>query len=141
MAGPEATQLGRSAPTVPWAARLAGGLLVAVGVLNAVFGMLSLVSDLVRLAPGAAVGLVVAGALTAVGGWLVWQGNRRATIVALVVFAWLLVVQIADVATHVGEGMATGGIAGRFVVIVLLIAVLAVALLQLRRNAPGRRQS
>jgi hypothetical protein len=118
---------------------------VAVGVLNVAFGVISLVSDLVRLAPGAAVGLVVAGTLTVVGGWFVWQGNRRATIVALAVFVWLLVVQIADVATHVAEDVggdaATGGIAGRFVVIVLVLVVLAVALLQLRSRPPDRRPS
>ncbi len=137
VAGRGTARLERSAPTVPWGARAAGGLLVAVGLLNVVLGAISLSSTMIRLAPGAAGGLVVAGALTALGGWFVWNGNRIATLSALGIFAWLLIIQIADVATHEGPEVAAGGLVGRFAVLALVIAALVVATIQLRRRRPN----
>lgn len=127
--------------TVPWGARLAGVSLLLFGVLNVVFGVLSLTSTAVNLGVGAAGGFVVAGAVTTAAGWLVWRGNQPATLVALSLLALLLVAQIGDVVADGGPGVAPGGLAGRFAGVVLLTAVLSLAALQLRRRAPGRRRS
>lgn len=121
------------ATTAPWAARVAGVLLVLVGVLNVGFGVLSLASTAVRMGTGAAVALIVAGAVTAFAGWLVWGGNRSVAQIALVIFGWLLIAQTADVMSHTGDIPVTGGIASRFTVLGILIVFLGVATVQLRR--------
>lgn len=117
---------------VPVSSRLAGGLLVAVGAVNGVFGLLSLLSELVQLSPGVAGGLLVAGVVTAALGVLVWRGSRTATLVSLTVFGVLLVAQLPDLL----QGGSAEGVAdhpARFALLGLIVAVLALAAVRLSR--------
>ena len=119
-----------------WSLKLAGGLVVLLGLLNVVLGMLSLTTDLVRLSAGAASGLVVAGAVTIAAGVLVWRGSRLATYVTLTVFALLLVAQLATPldTTSLPDGDPSASPVVRFGALGLLVAVLALAAWRLRRR-------
>lgn len=109
-----------------WTAGLAAALLVVVGVTNAVLALLSLATDLIHLSPDVAGGLLVLGLVTTVVGVFVWRGSRVALILALVVFAALLLAETA------GSG-AEGAAVPRRVVLALLVATLAVAWADSRR--------
>lgn len=119
----------------PWQARLAGGLLVGVGAVNAGVGVWALVGGGAGLGVGAAGGLLVAGVVTVAAGVLVWRGSRPVTLVALTVFALLLVVQAGDLAdaSDVGDDL---------VPLVLLLALVgALGLAAWRGRRPARRAS
>jgi hypothetical protein len=123
-----------------WSSRLAGVLLVVIGGLNVGFGVANSLTDQLRLSPGVAGGLIVAGLVTAAVGVLVWRGNRAATVGALVVFVMLLLFQLSEVAADTGSD--TGGVAdepaARFAVLGLVVLSLAVATFRLRRpRRPG----
>lgn len=121
--------------TTGWA-RGAGGLLVLVGLVNASFGVLSLATDLVRLSPGAAGGLLVVGLLTVLLGVRVWQGSRLAAAVGLTAFGALLVLQLGDAAAG---GTATGEGAGpRLGVLAVLVIALGLAVRAGRARSPRR---
>lgn len=121
-----------------WTWRLAGGLLVVVGAVNALFGLASLASDLIMLSTGVAGGLLAAGVATAAAGALVWRGSRVTTLVALTVFGLLLVVQAADALQ--GGAADVEGVAGspvaRFGLLILIVVALGLAAMRLR--APSR---
>lgn len=113
---------GRSATTR--AAVLAGVLLSLVGLLNAMFGLASLTTDVVRLAPATAGALLVLGLVTAALGILIGRGSRAALTVALFTFGVLLVLQATDTLAG-GREDSTG--VPRLVVLALLVASLALA--------------
>lgn len=115
------------------AGRLAGALLVVVGVVDLVIGALALASDVVRLAGGTALGLLLAGAVTTLLGVMVWRGSRRAVIAALGLFGVLLVVQLGDVALDGGVTPGTGPALG------LLAALVVVLVVALVTGGPRRR--
>lgn len=122
-----------------WSSRLAGALLVVVGVLNLAFGVLSWLTEQVQLSTGVAGGLVTAGLVTAALGTLVWRGSRLATIIALTVFAMLLVFQLSELMAEAGD--TADGLAGehltRFGVLGVVVAALAVAAWRRRKRAPA----
>ncbi|MEX0835549.1 MAG: hypothetical protein WD010_05630 [Nitriliruptor sp.] len=109
--------------------RIAAVLVIVVGVLNLVLGLVSLLTDQIRLSDGIAGGLVVAGLVTAAVGTLVWRANRLATVAALTVFTMLLVYQLSEVAA--GGGDTAGALASqptaRLAVLAVLVLVLSVA--------------
>lgn len=122
----------RPTPTArAWPARTAGGLLVLLGLVNAVLGLLAMASDLILLSPGAAGGLLVLGLTTTALGVMVLRGSRAATTAALTVFAVLLVLQLGDAAAG---GSDADGAMGRSVVLVVIVAALAWA----RRSVASR---
>ncbi len=107
-----------------WRAKLAGGLLVIVGITNVVMGLLGLISDQVMLGAGPSVALLVAGGFTAAGGVAIWRGSRVTASVALTIFGLLLLVQLLDltVTEHLGTAVA------RVVILALMVGALALAL-------------
>jgi hypothetical protein len=113
--------VGRPAPDI--SARVAGGLLVAVGAANVVFGVLGLLTDVVRLGAAVSGGLLVAGLVTASAGVLVWRGSRVTTVVALAVLGLLLPVQLGELAGAAGDETSVP----RLVVLACLVVALAVA--------------
>jgi hypothetical protein len=115
-----------------WPLRLAGGLLVLLGTVNAGLAVLSLATQLVRLPPAAEGGLLVAGLVTAGTGVLVWGGSALALALALTVFGALLVVQVGDLAAGGGEGAGP-----RTAVLGVVVATLTAAWLG-RRSARRR---
>ncbi|CAN5885015.1 hypothetical protein BH23ACT8_BH23ACT8_19370 [soil metagenome] len=122
-----------------WPALVAGGLLVAVGGVNAALGLWELSTQRLEVGPGVAGGLAVAGAVTVAAGVLVSRGSRIVTLVALTIFALLLVVQLVDLA---GPASVDGtGLARSLVLVVLVIALGAASAAARRsgRQAPGRR--
>lgn len=120
---------------VPPAARVAGAAMALVGLSNAIFGVLALTTDLVRLTAGAAAALFVLGVLTAATAVPVWRGSRGAVTAALTIFGLLLVVQLFDTAA----GSDTQSTAPRLIVLGLLVAFLTAAWIHLRRRT--RRSS
>lgn len=79
------------------ASRVAGGLLVVVGLVNAVVAVVALVARAPDVSSLVAVALLLAGLATAVLGRLVHRGHRRATLVGLVVFELLLVPRVVAI--------------------------------------------
>lgn len=124
-AAPESTDAVTSLPTM---ARVAAGLLVIVGLANAVAGVVALVVVPGELQASAAVGLTVAGVVTVVVGVLVWRRHLAALYVALGVFELLLVARLV---TSAGAG---GSELVALVLLVAMVAVLWVATSQVRRR-------
>ena len=85
--------------TSAWPARTAGGLVVLLGLANAVLGLLAMATDIILLSPGAAGGLLVLGLATIALGVMVVRGSKAAATAALTVFAILLVLQLGDAAS------------------------------------------
>ncbi len=127
-------------PAAPWEARLAGALLILVGILNLGLGALSLVSDQVRLSADIAGGIVAAGLLTAAVGLLVARGSRLATMVALTVFGLLLVVQLVDLAQPGGTAAGDTSASPLLRIVVLIALVGSLALAAVRRRRPQRAE-
>lgn len=75
------------------AARIAGALLVLLGLVNVVLAVISLTTDVIRLAGPETGALAVLGTFTAVLGVFVLRGRRWAMVTSLVVFGGLFVVQ------------------------------------------------
>lgn len=116
---------GRSTLSKPrWQHRVAGGLMAAVGAVNAVFGGWALAGGALDVTAAVAAGLVGAGLLTLVAGVLVWRGSRVTTLVALTVFGLLLLVQLTGLVE--GVGPETQDLV-RLVVLAALVAALALA--------------
>jgi hypothetical protein len=118
---------------IPWTVRMAGVLVAGLGSANAVFGVLSLTTDLVRLTGGAAVGLLVLGAVTVVIAVPVWRGSPTGVTVALTAFGLLLVVQLGEVASSPGSQTPVA----RLVVLGIVVLALGVARGHLWRTARG----
>lgn len=78
---------------------LAGGALIALGVVLVALGVVALVSIQLVIGTGGAISLLGAGAVCVVLGVLVWRGSRLATGVALTVLLCLVLIQIAGLAT------------------------------------------
>lgn len=114
---------------VPTVVRVAGWLLVLVGIANFALGAAGLTVASDEVGVGAAVGLVVAGAVTTLGGRLVTRGSRVALYVALAVFEALLIVRLLTL----GDGGASGP---SLAVLVVLNVLLFVAVVQVRRARP-----
>jgi hypothetical protein len=96
-------------------------------------GLISLLTQQIRLHTGAAGGLVTAGLVTAALGVLVWRGSRLATLVGLTAFGLLLVVQVGDLP----PGMDGGG-AASVGVLALLVLTLGLAAWRKRRAGAAR---
>lgn len=110
-------------------ARVAGGLVIAVGTTNAVLGIISLTSDAINLSPGAGGGLLVLGLVTVALGVLVWRRSRAATVTALTIFGLLLVVQVGAIAS-------AGQVAADSVPPIVVLAALVLALGWAKFRAP-----
>lgn len=123
-------QAGTRAARGRWSTRIAAGLLLAVGLVNAALAVLGLATDLIHLSPDVAGALLVLGAVTTIVGVFVWRGSRVALSLALVVFAALMLVE----ATRSGTD---GGALPRLVLLALLVATLAVAWADTRRSRGG----
>lgn len=124
-----------------WTLRLAGGLVVVLGLLNIVFGVVSLTTELVRLTTGVASGLVVVGAVTTAAGVLVWRGSRLATNVMLTLFGLLLVSQLGGALTAPPTATALDPADDptlRLAVLAVVVAALALAAVRMRRRRVGR---
>lgn len=121
-----------AAATIPRSARLAGALLVSLGLANVAVAVWALAAGSDELATGLAVGLAVAGAATVVLGRLVWRGNRTAVYVALVVFELLLIPRLVTL----GEP-GTGAWAS-LLLLLGLVVLLWVAAVAVRRSAGGQ---
>lgn len=106
---------------VRWPARLAGALLVLLGLANVVLGVLSLATDLTRLGGETAGVLLSLGLATAIVGFFVWRGRRGALHVALGVFGVLLVLEIVTAADRA---------TGRLVVLAVVVGALLFAWLK-----------
>lgn len=117
----------------PSSMRVAAVLLGLVGVANAAAGAAALVAAQGELRTGVAVGLLAAGAATALRGRLVWRGSHVALYVALGVFELLLIARVVTI------GGADGAEVFALVLLVALVAVLWLATIQVRRA--GRRES
>lgn len=116
---------------LPRSVRVAGALVVLVGVANLAVGLVALAGG-DEVATGVAAGLAAAGAAAAVLGWFVWQGRPRAVYLALVVFELLLIPRLLTL----GEP-GTGAWAS-LVLLIGIVAALWVATLAIRR---GRARS
>lgn len=110
------------------AVRVAGVVLLLVGLANTAFGVLALTTDLVRLLPPDAGMLAALGVATAALGVLVLQGRRWAVTLALVVFGVLFVVQAVRAATAED---AAGSVPA-----MVTLALVVVPLLVARRRQP-----
>jgi hypothetical protein len=117
--------------------RVAGVLVILVGLLNLGLGLLSLVSDQIRLGTGVAGGLVVAGLVTASLGVLVWRGSQNAAILATAVFGALLIFQVSELFAS-GPSTSSDAIvddpAPRLVVLGVLVIACGVAAWRLSRR-------
>jgi hypothetical protein len=117
--------------------QVAGFLVMAVGLLNLGFGVLSLATDQIRLSAGVAGGLVVAGLVTVSLGALVWRGSRNAAILATTVFAMLLVFQVSE--SLVSDDTAAAGAVvddptPRLIILGVLVVACGVAAWRLSRR-------
>lgn len=110
--------------------RVAGGAMILLGLANLLLGVLSLAGDAVRLSPAAAGGLLVAGSLTIIAGWIVWQGSRAMLGVALSVFVVLLILQLGEPGAVDQTGQSS---TPRLIVLGVVIAVLGTAWALTRR--------
>lgn len=120
-AGEEST-VADARPGGAW--RVAGGLLLAVGALNTLTAVASLAgSDLAALSTGGAVALAVLGVVTLAVGVAVGRGARSIAVLALTLFAILLLVQLGDLAGGDTQPQAVG----RAGMLALIVAALAVA--------------
>lgn len=117
-----------AAPPVPGSARTAGVLLVVIGVLNLVAGGWGLTVARDDLSTGVALGLMVAGALTAVLGRYVGRGSLPALYVALVVFELLLIPRLITLGEP-GRGSWVS-----LVLLLVLVGVLWWATIEVRRS-------
>ncbi|MFA9431981.1 hypothetical protein [Egicoccus sp. AB-alg2] len=117
-----------------WSSRLAGTVLILVGALNVAFGLVSFLTELVRLSAGIAGGLVAVGLVTVALGTLVWRGSRPAIIAAFTIFTMLLLFQVSDAFANrePGQAVATDALA-RFGVLAVLVGTLGVAAWRIRR--------
>jgi hypothetical protein len=118
---------------------VAGVLVILVGLLNLGLGLLSLVSDQIRLGTGVAGGLVVAGLVTASLGFLVWRGSRNAAILTTTIFAMLLVFQLSESMTSDGATASSAIVddpAPRLIILGVLVVACGVAAWRLSRRPP-----
>lgn len=117
----------------PWTVRVAGGLVLVVGVANLLVALVATSVSGLPMPPLVATGLVAAGAATAWLGWKVLRGATWALPVATAVFAALLLARVALVDdADQPIGVATGRGASE-VLLVVLVVVLAVAMVHRRR--------
>ncbi|MBY5164369.1 hypothetical protein [Salsipaludibacter albus] len=116
-----------AAPAWPTSARLAGVLLLVVGGLNAAAGAVALVAGSTEVRTPVAIGLLGAGVLTVLLGWLVLRGNHVALYVALGIFEVLLIARLVTAGGNAGTLWVS------LVVLVVLVGVLWVAAIQVRR--------
>lgn len=117
-----------AAPPVPRSARIAGVLLVVIGVLNLLAGGWGLTVARDDLSTGVAVGLMVAGALTAVLGRYVGRGSLPALYLALVVFELLLIPRLITLGAP-GRGSWVS-----LLLLLVLVGVLWWATIEVRRS-------
>lgn len=113
--------------TGPVAVRIAGALLGLVGVANLAVGAVALIGGPQDVSTAVAIGLVVAGALTAVLARSVWQGSMRAIALGLVVFELLLLPRLVAIDDVDGSAVIS------LVIQVVVVVALAVAAWSLRR--------
>ena len=109
------------------AARLAGVLLVLLGVTNVTLSAMALTGDAIRISDGTGLALGVLGLVTVVLGVLVFRGRRWAILAALVVFGGLFAIQL----------FASSG--GATTPALITLAVLVVPLLVALRATTGER--
>lgn len=105
----------------PRIVRVAGSLLVLLGLANVVLAGLAAFTGYIRLADSTAVALGLLGVVTVVLGALVAAGRRWALVASLVVFGGLFVVQ-AFAATG------TGGLAPAVITLAVVVVPLVLAL-------------
>lgn len=104
-------------------------MLGVVGLANAVVGAVGLLAEQRDLSTLVATALLVAGLATVALALPVWRGNRRAVVVALVVFELLLVPRL------VALGDASGPQRVSIVVLLVVVATLGWATWRLRQRA------
>lgn len=109
--------------------------MMVLGLVNLGFGVLSLATDLVRLPPVGAGGLLIAGGLTTAAGYLVWAGSRAVLSVSTSLFGMLLGLQLGGLATADQTGQRN---MPRLIILGLLVTALAVAWTAGRRSNPTR---
>ena len=122
--------------TVTNAARVAGGLVILLGAANVVLGVISLVTDLIRLSGAAGGWLVALGVVTAAVGVLVGRGVEPALWGATLVLGGLL---LLDVSVLLSDG-AGGGVGARVAVLGVTTAALIAALVARPRGRAARRR-
>jgi hypothetical protein len=125
---------------VDWSARVAGAVVLVVGLLNLLIGVLALTTGLVRVSAGIAGGFFAAGVVLLAVGALIWRGNRAATIGTFAVVLGLLVLQVGQIVADPDRGDAAAQAAsadqytGRLMVLSLLVLTTGLAAWRRRRG-------